>query len=340
MDSILFSLWVTSACNLRCKYCYEGVEKPTEFMSEEVAEDTVKFMVRTLKKYDAGSCHIVFHGGEPTLNMPIVKYIINAFTNNYSEIEVTYGMTTNAYKLSKDTIDYLVRNIDDLTVSLDGTEEIHNRNRIDANGTGSFKLAFENALAIKDARDFPLRVRMTVNTSNLDKLYESVVFLIESGFKVIVPGIDYEDKNWSDELLDEFERQYFMIKSYVEGLDDSDVYVSSLSSEEVTKKSVCDGCVSSYHVSPTGLLYPCIYTVGNSEYIYGNVNDGVNNTVFMKYDFINNQDIEECMGCNFYDYCTTKRCKFINKKLTGEFNCPSPVVCASENIKLRLCGII
>ena len=41
---MLIGIWVTTGCNLRCKYCYEGTEKKLENMNTEVADKTVKFI--------------------------------------------------------------------------------------------------------------------------------------------------------------------------------------------------------------------------------------------------------------------------------------------------------
>lgn len=338
MTDLLFTLWVTSACNLRCKYCYEGVEKPIEFMTKETADEALNFISKTMQSKNMNDCRIVFHGGEPTLNMEIVEYVVNKMKTDFSRFNIQYGMTTNSYKLTDDTMKFLVENIDDLSVSLDGKEESHNRNRIDGSGEGSFDNALKNSLKMNEEKE--LRVRMTVNTSNSDQLYENIIFLIEQGFKVIVPGVDYGDKGWTEEHFERLIEQFVKIKEYLKNVKDNSIYVSSLSSEEISKKTICDGCGTSFHISPQGLLYPCVYTVGNSEYIFGNINSGVDYNIFRKYNDINQQVVEECKDCNFYDYCPTKRCKYINKQLTGEFNCPSPVVCAVENMLLKVSGVV
>lgn len=338
MEDLLFTLWVTSACNLRCEYCYEGVEKPVEFMTKETADATLRFIAKTLESRNIKDCRIVFHGGEPTLNMEIVEYVVNKMKTDYSRFNTSFGMTTNSYKLTDDTMKFLVENIEDLTVSLDGNEASHNRNRVDASGKGSFENALENSLKMN--KETELRVRMTVNTTNSDQLYENVIFLIEQGFKVIVPGVDYGDKNWTEEHFERLTEQFIRIKEYLKNYKDDSIYVSSLSSDEIAKKAYCDGCETSFHISPQGVLYPCVYTVGNSDYIFGNINSGVDYNILRKYSEINQQVVEECEGCNYYDYCPTKRCKYINKQLTGEFNCPSPVVCAVENMLLKVSGVV
>lgn len=71
------AIWVTSACNLSCRYCYEGINKLNDFMAEDVADRTVDFIIEHMKTIRDNVLIVVFHGGEPLLSFNIIKRIIN-----------------------------------------------------------------------------------------------------------------------------------------------------------------------------------------------------------------------------------------------------------------------
>jgi len=56
----MFTIWVTKACNMNCKYCYEGIEKEKEFMTKETADAVMDWIIKTsnLTKKDYFFCEI------------------------------------------------------------------------------------------------------------------------------------------------------------------------------------------------------------------------------------------------------------------------------------------
>ena len=64
-------------------------------------------------------------------------------------------MTTNATLLNMDIADFLVQNDFNITISLDGPRNIHNKNRIFANSNkGTFDLIMENIALIREKYPF------------------------------------------------------------------------------------------------------------------------------------------------------------------------------------------
>lgn len=336
MEEMLFTFWVTDTCNLQCKYCYEGNKKNYLFMTQQIAEQSIQFVIKKLKEHQTKSCRIVFHGGEPTLNIPIIKYVIDRFSKLGNEYCIHYGMTTNCYSISEEDINYLSDKIDDLTVSIDGCEKSHNLNRINAAGKGTYDKVIKTAMKFNSRH--AVRVRMTVNTSNSYMLYENIKSIISKGFTIIIPGIDYGDNNWEQKDFELLQNEFEKVRELQKSID-KDVYVSSMSVEEISKKTICDGCISSFHINADGNIYPCVYVTGDLEFCMGNVFDNINTEKLCAFNKINAEHISACIGCNYYDYCPSKRCKYINKKLTGDFLTPSPIVCATENMLLKLSGV-
>ncbi len=331
MDNLLFTIWVTTACNLKCKYCYEGNEKPKLYLNKVNANKCIKFILKTLNRQKVVKARIIFHGGEPSLNMEIIKYLIFELSKYENKYIFEYGITTNGYNLAKEDKEYILNHIDDITVSIDGNKESHDVERLDYAGKGCFDKVIKNAIYLNTKKI--IRIRMTVTPNNVRKLSKNVIFLIESGFKVIIPGMDYAGK-WNKELINILKAEITLVKSYIVGLND--VSVAMTSKEQFSKKEVCEGGHGSFHLSADGFIYPCAYTVGKLQYIIGTFNKGIDKHRLSELDIINNKDVDDCLGCTYYHYCLTKRCKFFNKELTGSYYKPSGVVCAVENILLEL----
>lgn len=85
-----------------------------------------------------------------------------------------------------------------------------------------------------------------------------------------------------------------------------------------------------------GKLYPCSYVVNRAEFCIGDIRNGIDKLAVEKINCLNRKTNIVCEGCSNYKYCISPRCLMINKILTDDFYTPSAVICAAENVKLRL----
>jgi len=46
-----------------------------------------------------------------------------------------------------------------------------------------------------------LRVRMTVRSTEVENLSKNIIYLVEKGFNLIVPVLDFYDKNWNEDAF-------------------------------------------------------------------------------------------------------------------------------------------
>jgi len=153
-------LIVTRQCNFRCPYCYEEHECKT--MRDETYDAIIVFIKKQLemKKYDG--LHISFFGGEPTLeHNAIVKFSKKLLTTLSEKVPYSASMTTNGYLLTPDRFRELVDcKITSYQITVDGTEDNHNKTRVVANGRGSWSRIIENLKAARDSElDFAVSIR-------------------------------------------------------------------------------------------------------------------------------------------------------------------------------------
>ena len=79
---------LTTACNLRCTYCFQYKSKP-KMMSADMAKKCMDFIMSK----DDGSMRIVnFYGGEPTLNLDAMEALVDRYIENRNR-----GNTTIVY---------------------------------------------------------------------------------------------------------------------------------------------------------------------------------------------------------------------------------------------------
>lgn len=162
-----FAIWVTTKCNMRCSYCYEGNDKDSHFMDKKTADETIKFVIEKINKSDMTI--IDFHGGEPLLNFPAIKYIVDKLHNEYRDYKFSFGITTNGTICTPEILEFLSHNFGySLTVSLDGTKKAHEANRKLSNGRGTYYEALRTAMALlTDKQRCDVRIRMTVVPNNI-----------------------------------------------------------------------------------------------------------------------------------------------------------------------------
>lgn len=144
----LLILQVTQNCNLRCRYCvysgsYMNRVHSNKRMSFETAKQAVDFYYEHSKNTEAAL--ISFYGGEPLLELDLIKRVVGYCEMKFSEKQLNINMTTNATLLTIESMDFLQSHQVNLTISLDGPEEIHNEGRVFADSKkGTFAKIMEN----------------------------------------------------------------------------------------------------------------------------------------------------------------------------------------------------
>ncbi len=134
----------SSACNLRCRYCFYADEASARrvpnfgVMSKETAGIVIKEAFSNIDP--EGTITFSFQGGEPTLaGIDFYRFFIKQVSDVCPEgIRVHYAMQTNGCIIDEEWADFLAQNQVLVGISLDGTKEIHDMMRVDTNGKGSW----------------------------------------------------------------------------------------------------------------------------------------------------------------------------------------------------------
>lgn len=139
-------------CNLACPYCYEDFYRGKKYMDDEVARQTAEYIIR--EQVQRGrDVKIGFYGGEPLLSVPTIRAIAAPIQQAAREAGVDFhlALTTNATLLTRKTVEQLLPlGLREAIVTLDGTREIHNRQRPFVSGKGSFDTIVHNIKEVCD----------------------------------------------------------------------------------------------------------------------------------------------------------------------------------------------
>ena len=141
----------TLQCNFACDYCFQGdhgdYNKFAEKMSLETAERVGTWIERELDKVCPERLTLMFFGGEPLLNLPVMYYLSErlhaAVRERGADIKIT--IITNGLLLTSAVVDRMLPfGLNAVKVTLDGDRDMHNKMRPLRGGQGTFDRIIEN----------------------------------------------------------------------------------------------------------------------------------------------------------------------------------------------------
>lgn len=189
-NSTVFAATVvlTLDCNLACPYCFEGHFRENIAMSEETAALLIDFVTR--EQLGRGrDVELRFYGGEPLMAMPRLTQIARAVGEAATQAGRTFSFTmvTNATLLTPAVVaELLPLGFTSAQITLDGTEEIHNRQRPFVSGKGSFAPILANLKAVY--RDILIKPGGNFTRENYREFSAMLDAMLEAGIDPAVMG--------------------------------------------------------------------------------------------------------------------------------------------------------
>lgn len=159
----LIVLNTTQACNLTCHYCY--VENKSQ---RRMDFDLGKLIIDKCNSLNQEKVTIVFHGSEPLLNFEFIKNMIE-YGKDKQKIE--FSVQTNCTLLTDKIVKFFYENNVSISLSLDGTEELHNKQRPYPNFHGSYKDVIKSIELLKKY-NYPIEIITVVTKYNVNYLLE------------------------------------------------------------------------------------------------------------------------------------------------------------------------
>ena len=315
----------SSACNLRCAYCFYADEASIRavpnygLMSQAVSHALIEKAAGAAE----GSITFLFQGGEPTLaGLDFYRDFVSHVKKTVpSALAVQYAIQTNGMELDGEWCRFFQENRFLTGLSLDGNRECHDRFRWDGEGKGTYNRVMKAARLLEEA-GVKYNV-LTVVTGHLARHIQSVFSaLCKEGFRFqqYIPCLDpleeergrqgyslspeqYESflKTLFDLWYRELEQGRYWSIRYFDNL------VWMLNGHAPEQCSMRGCCGLQYLVEADGSVYPCDF-YGLDEYRLGNIRQDPweeLDRVREEIGFVeaSRRVPEECGSCQWYPLC-------------------------------------
>ena len=354
------TIQVCDDCCLSCSYCYQ-ICKGHNYMTKETAKKTIDLLFKMYEEDDRNNfinktTHgivIDFIGGEPFMNIDVIDYATTYLLDRCIKEEHEWlcnfriSFATNGILYFDEKVqDYLSKFHDfvSLTVSIDGPKDIHDTCRKDANGNGSFDMAYK---AMKhwhehyNKENNKAETKVTIAPENLHDLNKIVDFFMDNGVKVIFANPIYEAE-WTVEQAAEYYKELKILADKL--LTHPEITCSIFDKHHNTPKKTtdnqnwCGGDGNMCAFGPDGRAYPCLRymesSLGNSvpALVIGDVEQGIYQTDETKElkKQLNamtreSQSTEECFHCPIASGCAW--CSAYNYQSKGKLNIRNTNIC-------------
>jgi uncharacterized protein len=176
------TLIVTSDCNLRCRYCFaEGGDRP-QHMSSAAATALIDGV---LERTERPRVKISFFGGEPTLNMPLIREVVGHVERQAPRFgkRCFFYITTNGL-VSPGPLQFMMDHEFTFVVSCDGAAAYQDSLRPRADG-GPSSGKVEETLRFLRERDASFKVRSTISQHNAAAMSDNVRYFARLGVRTV-----------------------------------------------------------------------------------------------------------------------------------------------------------
>ena len=312
---------VTENCQLSCKYCYFVQKNNKNRMSFEIGRKAMDFFLDRRETYPQEAVVFDFIGGEPFLEIDLIDQICDYFKKKSFSMDhdwfnaYRFSFTTNGLLYNDRKVQHFItknRTHLDMTITLDGTRQKHNLQRIFPDGKGSYDAVVKNIpLWLKQFPDASTKV--TIGSEDIPFLKESILHLWELGIKNINANVVFENV-WKENDDRLFEEQLMQLADAIIEKEYFRDHRCSLFNRSIGKKVTnfgnwCGvGKVSC--VDYAGNLYPCVrftqFSLQNKKaIIIGHCDEGIDSNKLRPFLALNlrTQSTDECLHCEVGSGC-------------------------------------
>lgn len=316
---------VTEDCNLICKYCYLVGKNETTKMDFETAKKAIDYILSTdsvSEEFDAVVWEFI--GGEPLMEIELIDKICDyikqqMFLLNHKWFDLyRFSFSTNGILYDKPEVqNFIAKNYNHLSIgiTIDGTKEKHDLNRIYKDGRGSYDDVVKNVPMWLD--QFPgAATKVTFSSNDLPYLKDSIIHLWNMGLKNIPANVVFENA-WKDgdDLI--FENQLIELADYIlenelwkeHSVRFFDENTGHPIDEEDLSRNFC-GAGRMLAIDPKGNFFPCVrfadYSLSSKKgWKIGDIHTGINPDKVRPFLALNlvDQSREECINCKVASNC-------------------------------------
>jgi uncharacterized protein len=292
----------TLGCNFRCPYCYES-GLPNNTMKADVQDQLVEFINQ--HKIKTKKLNISWHGGEPLIAFNTLKSLFYKIKEK-SEIPVnSHNMVTNGYLFNRKMCSFFNEtNLNYVQITVDGTEETHNANRIHKSGVPTYWKIIENIdMITEEMPNCRVGVRVNIHNDNkwdypnihneLSERWKGKNCNVYSAFVIPQTGCNVS-------CLSSTEKMHFYTELYKKHNFKDTTF------KPFIKSGSCSAIYENHYIiDPEGFLFKCWADFGLEDRKIGHVSTGITSWKFVSEYMVNSDKFvdEKCLKCRIFPIC-------------------------------------
>jgi len=335
--SFTFEVTLTEGCNWNCEYCFEGNVKKTS--KKNRLTENPQVLLNTIDKILNGKwfkekfdrMNIDFWGGEPTLNLPLMKIILDHYENDE---RVSFFLYTNGSRINK--LIPLIQDLKDkpalskekilVQISYDGNP-IHDMRRLDCAGNATSNIA-KKAMGALFSHQIPFHLKSTLMPKDFIHMPEAWDDINELrkmyGNRVnYSPTIDYFTVDFNEQYYKDLEQSLLKIaKKELENNKTVENFTFAWFGRE--NKVACGSGKYMCAVDINGNVHFCHGCIYGDHMRFANIYKddkifkGIARNNEMLKDSVYDLECEKCVAttclrCNYLKYLNSKKSKFIDR---------------------------
>lgn len=278
------SLFLTTNCSLKCKYCYANAGESNKQIKKEYIEAAVSEVIKNALISDKKLITVNYHGGGDIgvawdLVEQTTQYTLNEAKKASIGVRINAGINgilTDAQRK------WTVKNIDSATVSLDGDENIQNVLRPLRNGKPSFELV-HNTIKYFEEHNFNYAIRTTITQDTVRQLERIITFFCKNYkvHKIKIEPVFVQERASKNHIYapsaNDFVK-YFLKARRIAELYNRELLYSGARFNSLTD-IFCQAAGSSFGVTPEGYITSCYEVLEKNNplsdtFFYGKIEDG------------------------------------------------------------------
>ena len=319
----LLYLVITDKCNMACEYCFVKYNRSSKYKEKIMSNDTAKkaldFFSTEIRRNNEDDFkkekQIIFYGGEPLLNFPVIKFSVEYIEllkeKGYLTPNTVLSIVTNGTLLSTNIANFFRANKISMGISLDGDKIVTNQNRPLKTGGSAYEKIL-HAISICQETGVKVGLSITITPIGLERkdlILEQILSLNVSsiGFNIMIGN--------KKEVQSDFYRSTanFLLEAF-QVLRSKGIYEDRLMRKTqafVDSQLYLYDCAAAggnqIVIAPDGDVGICHGFISDRQYFYGNIHNNIDRS---KYDKIYDEwchrtpiFMEECLDCTALSIC-------------------------------------
>ncbi len=332
--SVGFTIIPTHACNLACKYCYQG---HGSVLSGTMNEETVRRAVEFMKKSSLGKRNIGinFYGGEPLLFPDIAFRMLDElkFYADENGMYFSCSFTSNGTLFTEEIVEKLRKYNHEIQITLCGPKKIHDNIRVDKKGEGTYEKLMDVISLFKD-HGINFHIRVDVEQGNYGEIPSLLDDLKARGFEGMYLGfcpigkdVCYTEMELDTKEIDPTSLARLSKVAHDRGFKTNPIYIHNF-------VEGCSALADNFlAVDPKGDVYKCIAAPNYTEHRFGTLDEKgdltkVNWEAYCSWTLRDPLLIEKCVKCKFAPICGGG-CALAAHRKHGSVNAPG---CEEEEL--------